>query len=87
MEIREEDFSIGSIVYELSARQTTNGFYGAFFCQTCWQGWVNFESFLPSAGEAILDAKHRAEIHHKVMHSAGLFNRKLIASRRDSHAR
>ena len=64
------EHSIDTVQYELSVRRERDEFFGAFFCKRCHEGWVGYDPRMPTADDALKDAKDRAAIHHKVLRSA-----------------
>jgi hypothetical protein len=69
MVIHREDVHLDGIVYELTGRDEVTGYFGAWFCKSCWQGGVKYQLF-PVITQAVEDAKDRAKAHHSQMHNA-----------------
>ncbi|HEY2828446.1 MAG TPA: hypothetical protein VGJ04_12665 [Pirellulales bacterium] len=65
----KQKMMLGGFDYELSVRDGTTGFYGAFFCDVCREGFVKYDPVFPTLGGAMQDARSRATAHHAEMHS------------------
>jgi len=68
MPVHTEVMTRDAIEYELSVRDEVTGYYGGFFCQACWQGWVKYD-LVPIVAEALEDARKRASLHHLECHA------------------
>ena len=67
MVAHKEDMPLDGIVYEITVRDEVMGYYGAWFCKSCWRGGVKYE-LLPLIAQATEEAKTRAESHHSRTH-------------------
>ena len=67
MVVLSEELSKGNATYELSVRDEVTGYYGAWFCRTCWLGGVNYE-LTPAIADALEWARAAAIEHHDATH-------------------
>jgi hypothetical protein len=67
MIVEKEDMSLDGIAYEITVRDEVMGYFGAWFCKSCWRGGVKYE-LLPHITQAIEEAKGRANAHHSQIH-------------------
>ena len=59
---------IGGVDFELTVRDESTGYFGAWFCRECWRGGVKYE-LLPNVDDALVQAGEGAMHHHVSEHS------------------
>jgi len=69
MKTAEQIKTIDGVEYELAVRDETTGYFGTWFCRTCWRGGVKYD-LVRSPDEAMRDAERGATYHHKNEHGS-----------------
>ena len=68
MKASEQVKTIDGVDYEFAVRDVTTGYFGTWFCRSCWRGGLQYD-LMPSIDDAITDAERRAIEHHESEHS------------------
>ena len=67
MKVAEHIKQLDGIEYELAARDESTGYFGSWFCRTCWRGGVKYD-LLPTIEEALAQAECGMLLHHEAEH-------------------
>ena len=69
MKVKTQHKQIDSIEFELTVRDESAGYFGAWFCPECWSGGVKYE-LLPTVDDAMSQAEQGAIQHHESVHKS-----------------